>query len=99
MRGVRIDPERLEVRLLKTRVPMAGARVLEIGCGDGRATRRYGGAVRSLVGIDPDATQIARARRLTPGRLRRKVRFEVGTAETLRFPDSTFDAVVFALSL
>lgn len=99
MRGVRLDPERLEVLRALNRVPIAGARVLEIGCGDGRATRRYARSARSVVGIDPDAGQISRAKRLLPARLRQKVRFEVGMAETLRFPDRSFDVVIFSTSL
>ena len=98
VRGVRIDPEGLETRWLH-RVMRRGARVLEIGSGDGRSARRFARYIRSLVGIDPDATQIERAKRLTPAALRRKVQFEVGDAERLRFRDRSFDVVVFSLSL
>lgn len=99
MRGVRKDPERTEVRALMRRVPLAGARVLEIGCGDGRLTRRLGGIVRSVVAIDPEAEEIARANRMIPARLRGKVRFEVGSGETLRFPDRSFPIAVLSWSL
>lgn len=99
MRGFRIDPERVEVRLLLRRAPLAGARVLEVGCGDGRLTRRFAGAARSVVGIDPDREQIARAWRLTPARLRSTVRFEVGKVEDLSFRDRAFDVALFSWSL
>lgn len=99
MRGVRLDPERLEVRWLLQRAPLRGARVLEIGSGNGRSARRIARYVRTLVGIDPDATAITRAQKLTPTRYRRKLRFEVGNAEDLRFPNGSFDLVLFSLSL
>lgn len=99
VRGVQVDPERLEVRLLLQRAPIHGARVLEIGSGDGRSARRFARYARSLVGVDPDAAQIERAKRLLPAHLREKVRFEVGDAERLRFKPGAFDVVVFSLSL
>jgi ubiquinone/menaquinone biosynthesis C-methylase UbiE len=99
MEGVRKDPERTEVRILCNRVPIAGARVLEIGCGDGRLTRRIAAAARRLVAIDPNAASVAIARRQLPARLRRTVRFEVGDAETLRFRDGSFDVVVLSWAL
>ena len=62
VRGVHLDPERLEVRLLLQRAPIRGARILEIGSGDGRSARRFAHYAHSLVGIDPDAAQIERAK-------------------------------------
>lgn len=99
MKGLRKDPERTEVRIVFNRVPIAGARVLEIGCGDGRLTRRIAGTARRLVAIDPNAAFLAAARRQLPARLRRTVRFEVGDAETLRFREGSFDVVVLSWAL
>lgn len=100
MRGVRFDPERVEVRTLLRHAPIRGARILEVGCGDGRLTRRIAHAARTVVGIDPDGEQIARARELTARQLlRRKVRYEVGSGEHLPFPDATFDIALFSWSL
>lgn len=98
MRGVRLDPERLEVRTILRRAPLRGSILLDVGCGGGRLTRRLAPLVRSTVGIDPDPDQVARART----RLRRwrdRVRLEVGRAEALPFPDATFTAVLFWWSL
>lgn len=99
MQGVRKDPERSEVRILFGRVRLTGARVLEIGCGNGRLTRRIAGAARRLVAIDPNAAAVATARQQLPARLRRTVRFEAGDAQTLRFPDGSFDVVVLSWAL
>jgi ubiquinone/menaquinone biosynthesis C-methylase UbiE len=99
MRGLRTDPERKEVRMLLRHAPLRGGRVLEIGCGDGRLTRRLAGALRSVVGIDPDGERIARAQRFTPPHHRGKARFEVGSGESLRFADRSFELVLFSWSL
>lgn len=99
MKGLQRDPERLEVRVLRRAVPLAGARVLEIGCGRGRLTRRLAGTVHSLVSIDSSPAEVARAGRLMPARLREKVHFEVGSAETLPFRDQSFQVVVLSWSL
>ncbi len=99
MRGLRTDPERMEVRMLLRHTPLRGARVLDVGCGDGRLTRRIAAAARGIVGIDPDQERIALAKRWLPAAYKRKVRFDVGAAETLRFPDQSFDFVLFSWSL
>jgi len=99
MRGVRFDPERAEVRVLLRSAPLRGARLLDVGCGDGRLTRRIKGAPRSVVGVDPDPDQIARARAFTSRLLRRRVRYEVGAAEALPFGRHSFDVVLFSWSL
>lgn len=95
----RTDPERREVRMLLARTPLRGARVLEIGCGDGRLTRRIATAARHIVGIDPEASSIARAKRLHSPRDRGRMRFEIGRGEELRFRDRTVDLVLFSWSL
>ena len=52
------DPAGYEVAALAPRLP-PGGRVIEIGCGDGRVTRRYCDRVKAVVAIDPDAAAIA----------------------------------------
>ena len=99
IRGVRFDPERIEVRALLRNAPFRGARVLDVGCGDGRLTRRILHAAGRVVGIDPDPDQIARAREFTSRLLRRRVRYEVGSAESLPFGPRSFDVALFSWSL
>lgn len=86
MKGYRRDPERAEVRVLRRNVPLAGARVLDIGCGDGRLTRRIAGVARAVVAIDPNAALIARAKLLTPASLRETVRYRTGAPSTCDSP-------------
>ncbi|MGH2452625.1 MAG: class I SAM-dependent methyltransferase [bacterium] len=99
MKGVRFDPERNEIRTLRRRLPLTGARILEIGCGDGRLTRRIAGVARAVEAIDPDAEAIARARRLLPARHKEKVRFRVGSGERLPFGGGSFPVAICAWSL
>ncbi len=98
MRGVRRDPERAETQTLRKHLPVIGARLLDIGCGEGRLTRRVAALAASVVGIDPDRSLVDRASRVTPERTRRKVQFRVGRTEKLPFRDRSFDVAIFSWS-
>jgi ubiquinone/menaquinone biosynthesis C-methylase UbiE len=99
VKGYRRDTERREIRALRRYTPLAGARVLDIGCGDGRLARKIARIARLVVGVDPNAAAITRAKRLTPRRLRAKIRYHVGAAERLRLTGRRFDIALFAGSL
>ena len=99
MKGYRRDPERTEVRVVRRHVPLTGARILEIGCGDGRLTRRIAGVARAVAAIDPNAALIERAKQLTSASLRKKVRYRKGSAEHLQRPDQSFEVAVLSWSL
>src|SRR5262245_100810 len=74
-----------------------GQRVLDVGCGTGVLAREVTSRVRSsgrVVGIDPSPGMIAVAKKLTPA-----VDWRDGAAESLPFPDQSFDAVVSQFSL
>ncbi len=69
--------------------------VLDVACGTGAISlalaRRYGCAV---VGIDQSVEMLAEGRRrVVAAGLEARVRLEEGRAETLDFPDATFDAL------
>ncbi|MBE0657659.1 MAG: methyltransferase domain-containing protein [Bryobacteraceae bacterium] len=74
-----------------------GQRVIDIACGTGILAREIltrigpGGHV---AGIDPNPGMIAVARRLAPG-----VEWREGVAESLPFPDESFDAAVSQFGL
>lgn len=66
-------------------------RLLDVGSGDGFWTTRFAKCCRQVVGIEPDqrAASLARDFYAMPN-----VEYIRATAETLPFPDATFDKVV-----
>ena len=55
-----IDPEGHELDALLSRLPaVARCSVVEVGCGDGRLTRRYSRHVGSVIAIDPGDAAVA----------------------------------------
>ena len=93
---VTIDPEQHELTALTERLPPVPGRVLEIGCGDGRLTRRYSARAGSILAIDPDESLIAAFR--TAG-VDPNVELRVTPIASLAFPDGAFDAVIFSWAL
>ena len=93
---VTIDPEQHELRALTERLPPVPGRVLEIGCGDGRLTRRYSARAGSIVAVDPDESLIAafKAAGVDPN-----VDLRSAAVASLDFPDEAFDAVIFSWAL
>ncbi len=67
--------------------------VLEVGVGTGRQLPYHPPGV-SLTAVDPDAAALRRAARRSP-----RTRLVVAPAESLPFPDASFDWVIFALVL
>ena len=51
-----------EPRRIEALVPLDGARILEIGCGDGRLTGFAAARAASVYAFDPDGEQVAAAR-------------------------------------
>ena len=64
-------------------------RVLDVGTGPGELAARAAARGATALGIDPAAGMLALAARKHPS-----VEFRPGSAEELRFPDASFDAVV-----
>lgn len=75
------------VRLIEQHIPLAGRRILDVGCGVGQYVRHLRALPATVYGIDVDARRVAQGSRQTPGLL-------VGDAEALPFADGAFDVVV-----
>jgi SAM-dependent methyltransferase len=75
-----------------------GQRVLDIGCGTGSLTRALlaDGKAISVVGVDPAEEYVAFARRGIPDS---RATFQTAAAESLPFPDNSFDAAMALLVL
>jgi ubiquinone/menaquinone biosynthesis C-methylase UbiE len=98
MNGIRRDPEQREARWLKRYINWQNAQVLEIGCGDGRVTRKIVRPVARIIGIDINRAQIKKAHQSRRDLLKEKVRFLVASAVILPFSEGTFDVVALSWS-
>jgi 2-polyprenyl-3-methyl-5-hydroxy-6-metoxy-1,4-benzoquinol methylase len=72
---IRSDPENNEIRALFDMADFTQKHILEIGCGDGRLTRRYADVVAHVTAIDPFEESILRAQEDVPDTLRDRVEF------------------------
>jgi SAM-dependent methyltransferase len=82
----------LELFTPKNIGPLAGARVLDVGCGEGRWLSRFvqwGAAPRNVAGVDLLPERIAAAREACPS----SVRLFCCNAGELPFADQSFDVV------
>jgi 16S rRNA A1518/A1519 N6-dimethyltransferase RsmA/KsgA/DIM1 with predicted DNA glycosylase/AP lyase activity len=89
------DPEQHEAAALARLVPsFAGRHVLEIGCSDGRLTRKYARGAAHVIAIDTDAEGIAELRKTLPFVDARPVGIH-----DLVLPPHSVDVAIFAWSL
>ena len=93
---LRVDPEQNEVQALNGVTDWRGKHVLEVGCGDGRLTRRLAQLGAVMRANDPDAGLIEKASKNLPQRFAKKVSYKVGQAERLAEASEAFDIVVFS---
>jgi 2-polyprenyl-3-methyl-5-hydroxy-6-metoxy-1,4-benzoquinol methylase len=91
-----VDPQGRELELIGRIADPAGRDVLDIGCGDGRTSRRLARRAAAVLGVDPDRAAIAQAR---AGWNRDGCRFLAADILELALPPASFDLVVFSRSL
>ena len=89
--------DRLEHDTVRELVDVAGKRVLEMGCGDGRFTFLYAHEAAYVLGVDPIHDEIRHARRSRPAELTKRVQFRV--AKRISPPRRRFDIALFSWSL
>lgn len=93
------DPQETETSHLLRLGGLEGTRVLEVGCGEGRLTWRYGEVAGSIVAIDPNPERLAPAQQACPPQWRERIRFVLGDAEHLPVRRGEFDRAILAWSL
>ncbi|HET9025287.1 MAG TPA: class I SAM-dependent methyltransferase [Burkholderiaceae bacterium] len=87
-----------EIDFMRRVVPLDGARVIELGCGNAELSRRLveRGIVRSVVALEVDERQHAANLVSQPPRA---LRFMPGGAEAIPLPDAQFDLAIMLKSL
>jgi ubiquinone/menaquinone biosynthesis C-methylase UbiE len=85
-------------RLINQATISVGHRALEIGCGNLAILIKRLNPAAQVVGIDPDAKALARARRKVQ-RHGKAIQFDQGFSEELPYPDASFDRVFSAFML
>jgi 16S rRNA A1518/A1519 N6-dimethyltransferase RsmA/KsgA/DIM1 with predicted DNA glycosylase/AP lyase activity len=89
------DPEQHEIVALARMVSsFAGLHVLEIGCGEGRLTRKYARSAAQVIAIDTDAAAVSELRKELP-----LVDGRVAGVHDLVLPSHSVDVAIFAWSL
>jgi len=75
------------LELMQHHVPLAGQRILDVGCGVGMYVRAFGEFSPHVYGVDIDLERARQAGGVSP-------RVSVAPAERLPFPDESFDVVL-----
>ena len=89
---MRLDPEKKEIKELRSLIDLRNKEILEIGCGDGRITAMLKRKDNNILAIEPDKEQLKLARKKVSG-----VKFQVGTMSNLK-TKKKFDLVIFSMS-
>jgi 2-polyprenyl-3-methyl-5-hydroxy-6-metoxy-1,4-benzoquinol methylase len=94
-----VDREGVEPRQIESFVRLEGARVMEVGCGEGRLTGFVAARAKSVYAFDPDTEQVETARARLSSMEARRVRFAVHGAEALDVERERFDVALCGWSL
>jgi ubiquinone/menaquinone biosynthesis C-methylase UbiE len=94
-----LDPEGAHLAALLRVADFTGARVLEVGCGDGRLTVGVAERAASVWAFDPAPDAVVRAQDALPSKLAGRVTYATATATALEIPKAEYDIVLFSWSL
>ena len=94
-----LAPQGVELHALLEATDFDGARVLEVGSGDGRLTFRCAKVSELVVGVETSYSNLASAVAACPPDLRERISFVQATAQELPLRDESFNIAVFAWSL
>ena len=94
-----LDPEGAHLSALRRLADFRGARVLEMGCGEGRLTEGIAAEAAFVLAFDPDAEAVEQGRKALSAELADRVSFLVASADQLEIAPGSFDLVVFSWSL
>lgn len=97
--SIQYDPEGVEIKSLHELAELAHAKVLEIGCGDGRLMWHYADEAHGLIGVDPNPEKLRQAARTCPPRWLSKLVFVQAKAEKLPLASQRFDLAILGWSL
>ena len=90
------DLHDVEDRRIEALVDLEGARVLEVGCGEGRLTAFAAARAKSVYAFDPNAERVEKARAVADNE---RVRFGVHGADALDVERESFDLALCGWSL
>jgi 2-polyprenyl-3-methyl-5-hydroxy-6-metoxy-1,4-benzoquinol methylase len=90
------DLQEIEARRIEALVPLEGARVLDVGCGEGRLTGFAAASAASVYAFDPNAERVEKARAAADVQC---VRFGVHGVEALDVERESFDVALCGWSL
>ena len=90
------DLHDVEDRRIAALVDLEGARVLEVGCGEGRLTAFAAARADNVYAFDPNAERVEKARAAADSE---RVRFAVHGADALDVERESFDVALCGWSL
>lgn len=91
-----LDPDNQYIQAINSQISLAGATVLEIGCGGGRITRDMAKYATRIVATDLNLAALEQAKKNTTAK---NIEFLYSSDGIPDIPENSFDIVIYTLSL